>query len=1420
MEYAETIRSLFSLTPFIDDADQSTPTAVTSTQLFPFILNPSVTYSSSASKSPHSVQTASHPFSGSVKNPMSEIAAFLDSSTHVSASSVYSKTCDTSGTLSSGNPTSLIASIVSRGMAPNPNNVTSVIVPSQVTNSAPFPLRSLATNTGSANNCSILLDTSILSSQLSSCQRATSQVAASLASVCGTPSTSSGLLVSSGGPAVPRFVIHKTNISHVPSTTITDSYPVTLIAAPIKAFSADTVTSTAAASLLPESLACNQSLTQNSPKPKVMTSPSSSSVRLLAPPSLKPASTTTGLTTLQSLVSPLKTVGISGPVGIWSGVNNTPAVQPSHLLTVHSSHPVIVQSPSDTCTSSSVLGDFPMTLGQAASHSSPITTSSIAVSESAPTVLAFSLTTTTPLGVSGANLVSKANTQPAPAASLVLRATCSPTVAISPLLSAPTSTTHYAPTSLLKPLNISLAGSGLAPNLASTSSISVTSATPSLAVPIHIAPARLPAVQATQSSTSSVNRPHLSPSFPPIPIHRHPSGSLFSQPNRRRARKQQLACALASSTVPTPAGSATSVPTLNVSAIPISQLSSTPNRNTLATSSSIVTIARHTPSQLSVQPRHISTATHNVLSFPLSPKHGGGELAVKVACSVGLPIVPTINGTSSPLTSPTGFVGIRLLSVRPTPLPTSVQSGPLPVISGSPPFNSLLASRANANASTEPAPLVVVAPTPVSSTCPQQIRIANSHHSSSSDVQPQTATTVYVLTSSAYAVASNGSSSAVTVTQSAVVSALSTDSRSATVVSSSPYTTTVVLPSGETGGVLQVRLRPPFSHTAFVSTASTPTVTPFILDSVTNHPTCQLVRPTFHAIQHPSTVANFAPPVTDALVQSRPSLNTIMSPSTAPRGCPSTSSTSLLHRHLLSPQNPIHTELFMDRGCPTVGQEFADGSSPRHKEARRHHTASENETAPCTHDRPLKSGSSDPPCEVAVDNKPHVSPDTSSHLFSPNLTTYAASALPSVLEQEELSNEPASKRLKVDSGPGSSILESVMHPQDLSKSGVFSVVDSSTKCQWIIRGIPTRPSIIPKSSSRGGTIWRAKSSHFLSPLEIRPKCESRFDRTRYLRTGVFPRSSLADRGASLLSSVSRRRRASVQQAAGDAVLEVTPASHVSTVRRSLLFDLLSLMSRQKELQVLRFPIISSSLLSVTGSRALTCANNLDLLLYSERQSLLSLDSLVSGLDSVLNHTHGPSSMMTCEFRPGQPIPSSSQQSSRSSLMNVPCSAIPRAIVAQKETFGALASTITTPSAMSFDYVGDELHKGLEEAVDLCKGISQRKSLILRSIRHVQLLTSEIVEHFRADAIQCLRDLDEQFSTVTPTKSDAADPDLRPSYVSYRRSGRTSSTILGTVKRLQVYDAIPPVYGGVNGTSSVGVPHCKLSLHDGAAGGCR
>ncbi|CAH8592782.1 unnamed protein product [Dicrocoelium dendriticum] len=1430
MEYAETIRSLFSLAPFIGDADQSTPTAVTDAQLFPFILNPAVT-SASASKSPLSVQTTS-PFPGSAKHSMNEIAAFLDSSTHVSASSMHSKTCDVTGTSSNGNPTSsLIASIVNRGMAPNPATVTSVIVSSQATNVAPPPLRSPSTNTVSVNGCPNLLENSILSSQLSSSQRTTNPVAALSASSCGTPSTSSGLLVSSGGPTVPRFVIHKPNASHGSSTagtTVTDSYPVTLIAAPIKTFSIDAVPSTAVAPLPSDASGCNQPLTPNLPKAKLMTPPNPSSVRFLSPPSSKPAASTTStsllqtnaLTALQPIGSPLKTVGISGPVGIWSGVDNTPAVQPSRLLAVQSSHPLLVQSPSDAGTSS-LLEDFSLALSQAASHPTATTTSSVVyascpLSESAPTVLAFSLTTTTPMSVSGASLVSKSTTQHAPAASLVLRATCSPTVTVSPLLSATTSTAHYTPASLLKPFNFSLTGSpGPGPNVSCTSALSTTSTTPSLAVPIHIAPARLPAVQPAQSSNTSTNRSHLSPTFSTIPIHRHAPSSLFSQPNRRRARKQQLACALTNSAMPTPIGSVNPVSNANVSAastvssIPIAQLASAANRNTLATPSNIVTIARPAQSQLSVQSKHISTASHNVLSFPLSPKHGSGELAVKVACSVGLPVVPTINGTSSHLSTPAGFVGIRLLSVRPSPVPASVHSCSLPVISSSSPPNSLLTPRASVNVNTEPTPLVVVAPTPVSSVCPQQVRIVNSHHTSSSDVHPSATATVYVLTSSAYPVASSGSSSTVTVTQNTAFASASTDSRSATVVSSSPYTTAVMLPSGETGGVFQVRLRPPFSHTAFASSTPTPTFAPFMLDSTTNRPTCQLVRPTFHTNQHPSAVASFSPPVTETLIQPKPSLDAVMSPPTAPRGCPSTSSTSLLHRHLLSPQNPIHTELFLDRSYPTVARECADDSSC-HKDTQPNQTAFEAEIASRTQNNSLKNGSSDPPSEGAVNDKQHLPPFMSSHLRSQDLITTSASAHPIVGEQEKISNEPPSKRLKVDSSLGSPILENVMHPPDSSKSDVLSVVDPSTGLHWIIRGMPTRPSIMSKSSSRGGTIWRAKSSHFLSPLEIRPKCESRFDRTCYLRTGAFPKSSLIERGTSLLSSVSRRRRASVQQAAGDAMSEVAPASHISAIRRRLLLDLFSLMSRQKELQVVRFPLSSSSVLSVTGCRALTCANNLDLLLYSERQSLLSLGALVSSLDSVLHHS--PCSVATSVSNRGQLIPLSLRQPSRSPL---PSGIISNTTVEPKEVWELVASTINAPSVMSINCMDDELRKGLEEAVDLCKGISQRKSLLLQSIRHLQLLTTEMVEHFRADAIQCLRDLDEQFSIATPTKSDVVDSDFRPGSASYRRSARTSSTVLSTVERLQIYDTRHSTYT-IEDSTSLGVSHCKETLHDGAA----
>ncbi|KAG5453244.1 hypothetical protein CSKR_113595 [Clonorchis sinensis] len=1369
---------------------------------------------------------------------------------------------------------SLIASIVGRTnwSSSAVTTVSSVVLSSIPSNPVPsFTLRlasggSIQGHTAVSGDCSLLVDTPMLSSHLSPTPPRSLTFA-----YCSTPSpsvtTSNSLLMSSTATTVPRVLIHKqTAFGHLGqgapgASGLLDSYPLTLITTPTKCTAIEVgstqTSSTSEHAIFQPSLA--------SPKAKLvnLASPVSTNVRLLATSAAAKSHTITtsaasggSLTPLQMTPSPVKaSVGIPGAV--WSGLPNQPSsVHPTGIVALQSSQPLLVQTSHEVSTATqSTLTLNPVNSLRTSSVGPAINAH---LSGTGPAVLAFSLTSTasTPVAtsVAGTNLFAHASAirqqvnACAPTAPLIIRANCTSVVAIPPSVSSSQSTvTPITPASLLKPINLSIAPGSqafLTSVSGASSTVTVTS------TPVNIAPAKLATLQVSAATTSgSTCRAH---PLSPISSPRHAAASIFSQSNRKRARKQQLASTFSTATTVTNSAPVTvCAPTVNVSgsttvsSVPITQLPSTTNRIGFCNSSAVLAVTKPP-----IQP-HVS---HPPASVLLSPRPGSitgtGDPGIKVGCPTNQSALSAINGVTPVVnTNSTGFVGIRLLSVRPSSLGGNPPCAPTPG-SGFQPLTTTTSLtggaiapqlRSSSSNTTEPHPLMIVTPSPTVSSA-SQIRISTAHTSSVSDL-PQT---VYVLTTTSYQAVSATSEPMASFPQRPVLGTPGPGDTQVTTTSAIPssasFTTALMMPGGPTGGLLQVRFRPP------ISAASTPTFSPITLDqSQSGRPASHSIPASLHLITASTTAGC---PTSDVMCKpGTPVASTETAPSkiSSYRSLvPSSTGNSLLHRHLLSPQNPIHNDPVVDHGRVNGDTEDSENVSIS---CMTEFITSER-PVPTTDFRGLTCSKQPKNQNVEFQSRDRnvISADrtmVNTYKASDRLVHEVAAAEVIHCEDSDGDNSEstlshvAGKRVKVDESfrsdrPSAQVDSKTALVADSIDPGrderFLLTIDPNNGREWVLTGLPARPSLIPRLSSsiRNGFPYRAKSTHFLSCSEIRCKPESKYNSVCGFR--FSPKSNQLEDNSSPVSVTRRRRRIAArqtptEQSVTDTKVEGDSAPAVS--QRRLMHDLTSVYLKQMELQFVHLPLTTSSVLSLTGWRIFNCANNLDLLVHSELHTMQSVETLSSKLENILS-----SSLPGRDIGTLSPLASSAQSDHSSNRSG--------ATENWQQNCDSATPNLSV-SASANKNLDEQISKAVCQALELAKGISQRKKVLLKSIQRIQLLTKNVVEHFRPDALRFAEALNESQNTRSsspfpiPTRPTATKSAPSPSPnrgVGLRRSVRNCSPL--NVRRVRVREIGETVGTMVSDTadpetaaSSPGIKACssaasnsssKTSLCNGTSGG--
>ncbi|KAF7232553.1 hypothetical protein EG68_09760 [Paragonimus skrjabini miyazakii] len=1402
---------------------------ISNVQFCPLVLTATSKSQSSISISapaPIHLQVASSPIT-SIGS--SEVVTFSDKISAASSSPMPAVNVKCDGDLSPTiTPTSIITSLVNKGHNQSTVTVASVVITPQCSGNmqSAFALRSSAhctaatTNSVNPSSCSFLMDTSILGNQSSSAMHASHVPTPNLhtnatveQSIFGAP------FLPSQSPSDSRVLIQKPSNS-AQMTQPTNSASVEPSSLTLVCASSKNVdpSPSASAHMIPKastfvSDTFNTSHSLNSPKSKLVNLASSvtPNVRLLA--TSKPILTTTvstaslsnALGNLPASTSPMK-CSISNPVSIWSGVNNTPAVNPTNVFSVQTSHPLLVQTSSEAFAPANTADSSSMVTAVTNSLAPPSTVAPVGASAhlhgTTPTVLAFSLmsTTASSCNMSTTNFVtgSCALKQSAPTTSLVIRTHCNSTVPLSHGPSMPPVTATLASTSLLKPFS-----TGVTQNVSSPPA-GIPTALPHI-VPVSIAPAKFQSSAGICSTFSSVRTHPIST----VTTARHGPTAIFSQTNRKRARKQQLASAFPNSmnaASPPVTVSSNSSGSNAVSNVPTIQQSSSANRS----SSNFMTTVKS--SVQTFQPTHQLHVTHSVPTAPtiatsLRPSLCSSDIGVKIACPINLSGMNTVNGTSSSINTTHGsFIGIRLVSVRANPVSAASNSCSVTHVTGahlstvSAPSTSGVGSRLIAINSSESSPLMPVPLSSCFSQCSTQFRITTAH-TPSSELHPTQSATVYVLTSSAYPVVPSTTAPPVTITQSSPINTITADAPSTPVSSSSIYTAALMIPGGSAaGGMLQLRVRPPFSNSALITNASTSSLTPFLLEDSS----CSVSNEVIHSSRtghDECSKSHCLCCVRDALPQSNtpPLEMTDLLPvkQALHRTFITSSSSSLLHRHLLSPQNPIHVEPQHEQSNlpdkPTSDVSTDTGISDP---CQRTLAESEVQFLPCNKSAKFKDQKF-----ISIGDKTRI-PTYKPMKQLLNEVTAAEEILRYEDSDEEGTGAPQAlrlprKQLRLDnehSGKLATDVNMLNHGGKLLTESVLGV-DPISGCEWVLTGLPTKPPITPRQHSFGvrtSGIWRPKSSHFLSASEIRLKLDSKFSLTRGLRYATYSKSFR--HSDALLSTNCRRRRR--RRAATTAMVDnqrITDASvdesatntysKASAMQCRLLHDLMTMRIKQKELQLLHFPLTASSVLSLTGWRALTCANNLDLLVYAEHQEILSLESLGTSLHDWLTPglQHSTSERVT-DSTSFQCIKTGSLQLSAdraNPFMSYPHCDRSTSNIRYEPSFDRISTATTlswSSNSQSFDHLDDELTRDLDKAFDLLKGISQRKRHLVKSIQHLQRLTRNIVDYFRPEAIQHAGDMDEQVDTSTSFSAYVKSPTLTARTVAVRRSTRNSSPV--------------------------------------------
>ncbi|KAA3670003.1 uncharacterized protein DEA37_0008388, partial [Paragonimus westermani] len=447
-----------------------------------------------------------------------------------------------------------------------------------------------------------------------------------------------------------------------------------------------------------------------------------------------------------------------------------------------------------------------------------------------------------------------------------------------------------------------------------------------------------------------------------------------------------------------------------------------------------------------------------------------------------------VNGTSSSInTTPGSFIGIRLVSVRANPISAASNSCSVANAIGTHLSTVSISSAGGAGSrpiaiSNSESSLMPVPFSSCISQCSTQFRITATH-ASSSELHPTQSATVYVLTSSAYPVVPNVNTPPITITQSSALNAVTADASLTPVSSSSTYTTALMIPGGSAvGGMVQLRVRPPFSNSALVTNVSTSSLTPFLLEDSSNSVSNELIRcirtghddcSKSHCSVRDTPPKSNTPPLEmiDLLPVKQTSNRTFIT----------SSASSLLHRHLLSPQNPLNVEPQHDQY--NMPDKPMSGVSTDIGVSQKTLPQSEIQFLSCNQSARFKDQGL-----MSVGDKAR-NPTYRPMKQLLNEVTAAEEVLRYEDSDEEGPRAPEAlrlprKQLKLDKERSVNLATDVNMPNHSSKLLTESVlgVDPISGCEWVLTGLPIKPPITPRQHSFGvrtGGIWRPKSSHFL-----------------------------------------------------------------------------------------------------------------------------------------------------------------------------------------------------------------------------------------------------------------------------------------------------------------------------------------------------
>nr|CAH8876541.1 unnamed protein product [Trichobilharzia regenti] len=1355
----------------------------TTSQFFPLILaaTSAMHAPTSSTGTPLQLHLSSYSTSNSVTSSSQGI--FLQANTATAASClpipnvIHNPRPNPSVVTSAPTSTALVASLIGKTCSTPPSVASVVISPQASSHIQPTLALRFASRTPShcgtavtatatnASSCPLVFEPSSTSTTTSS-QSQRSHCLTALNFPTPASCVSGSLLMSSALCSTSRVLIHKPqNVSHsslienLTSSVLTSTNKISLSSDPNSG--CITSVSLSNSTIVLHDQASSHSAQVSKAKLVNFSTPLSATVRLITPPSTvcttakSTCSVSSSGANVVSFSASLPQTGmltsrpsVTSTGSVWSGLTVNPNVSivsapTGNVVTIQSSQSLIVQAPSDisgqsTITNSSSLNPSLMMSLRSLPGSSSTAGPTLPLSAANHTVLAFNLANssvhspTTSTNATGmfTNPVRQLNpcnsTSP-----LIVRASGPSAVGYIPS----TSSASVGPASLLKSFNLS---SG------STGSSVTTSNTPVMPhiLPVNIAPSKLTPLQpsVTISSTSSVS--HTRSNFSQntsvcVSSHRLPTSSIFSQPSRKRARKQQLASSF-SSVMVTPVSvvsSTTASTSVSMNSITNScTLSSVVSgcRSVLPSTTTLVAMAKP-----NIQPHHFTQpACSNQVTH--SPQISGNSIRSSVAAvdsvyrNTSTAISSVSCSTNVSTSNSSGLMGLRLVS------PSSAGS-----------FGTRVC--------TADSSLIMVTSPSHTVSSGGHLRTSNSHCSQASDIQQTQAAAVYVLTTSVYPILST-----TTVTP----------SNSSTVIEpacSASSSLSSVAVSGATNNILQVR----FKHSPPPNTSSV--VLPEIQESkIQSTPT-------------PNNLPTNPCPVSDipkSIVSEDPKFHTVLH---AGKSYRSSESNSLLH-HLVSTLKQCHqvdstttttptattvtttittttdvyhfnnnnnnTDFIKKSNFPSTSLELSSPAAATTttnlclatdledvKQSKSLNSLESNEKRNLF-DLIKDNSNSEKYFHQSIDdyhendntddddnnnNNNNSGNDKTKAVALPTTNTittatHSSSVLP--LRKKRTKND-----LEVDTEQ--QVNESLStgidnhHNNKTSKTGILWAVDPIDGCEWILHNRPPRPSIIPKyasSNSRLGGAYRSKTTHFLNLSEVSVKSPSK-------RANTYESSRRAGS-----YSTRRRRRSLITGSRMDSVnqkkgskdsesLDGLNDSEESNAAKRLVQDILALRSEQKESGFLRFPLTETSMLNTSGWRAFRCLDNLDLLAYTELQTLQTVENIGTDLERQLD----------CINSEAAPL-----FSRNSWFYSVPTDSVNIAGGSQSLAAKKLSLAIQ-----------------LNRAMEYVRGISQRKRCMLDSLQRMSSVTKNLITHFSLSINQIIEELERSANNSSKSLSPSS-----------------------------------------------------------------